>query len=78
MSAQIVEYLIVGAIVAGSAWYAGAKYLPKSWRRKLGQKQQASGCGSGCGSSSGCGSCETAQPVPPPDGKHRVITLHKA
>ena len=73
----MVENLIVALIVGGSAWYAGAKYLPASVRRKLGQKP-ATGCGSGCDS---CGSCESAAPgaasASAPAGKHRVITLHK-
>ena len=72
----MLEILIVGLIVGGSAWYAGLKYLPASWLRKLGKKKPASGCGSGCDS---CGSCESATaPAALPESKHRVITLHKA
>ena len=74
MIEQSIQYVIVGLIVGGSAWYASLKYLPKSWRRKLGQKPAAGGgCGSGCDA---CGSCETAAPAL--DAKHRVISLHKA
>ena len=75
----MLEILIVGLIVGGSAWYAGSKYLPASWLRKLGKKTPSSGCGSGCDS---CGSCDTptapTAPTAPPESKHRVITLHKA
>lgn len=66
------EYLIVALIVGGSAWYAGMKYLPAKWRRRLGQKKPAAGCGSGCDS---CNACADEKPAA---AQTRVIKLHKA
>jgi hypothetical protein len=66
----MVENLIVMLIVGASAWYAGARYLPATWR---GQKAKAkAGCGSGCDS---CNACAT--PVAEPTGR-RVIMIHPA
>lgn len=61
----MIENLIVMLIVGASAWYAGARYLPATWR---GQKAKA-GCGSGCDS---CNACET--PAVEPTGR-RVIMM---
>ncbi len=73
MVENLLQNLLVGLIVLAAAWYAGARYLPRSWRRKLGQKQAAAaGCGSGCDS---CGSCDSPAPAAT---KRRVIVLHKA
>lgn len=83
------QYLVVGLIVLLAAFYAGGKYLPVAWRRKLVYKLRDRGqgngrlakwldkdgsCGSGCDT---CGSCETGQPLPERDAKGRkVIQLH--
>ncbi|NHZ65002.1 hypothetical protein [Massilia genomosp. 1] len=76
----MLDYLIVGLIVAVAAWYAASKYLPNRLRNKLFGKKTASGgcgCGSGCGS---CGTCEDGPAAPrtnadaPPS--QRVIQLH--
>jgi len=84
----MVQYLVVGLIVLLAALYAGGKYLPVAWRRKLVYKLRDRGqgngrlakwldkdgsCGSGCDT---CGSCET-EPLPKTDAKGRkVIQLH--
>ncbi|NHZ41889.1 hypothetical protein F1609_17210 [Massilia sp. CCM 8693] len=77
----MLDYVIVGLIVAVAAWYAASKYLPKSLRNKLfGQNKASGGCGSGCSS---CGTCEdgpaaprTGADTPPGHNKRRVIELH--
>ena len=75
----MLEYVIVALIVSASAWYAGARYLPASLRRKLGQQPKA-GCGTGCDSGgTTCNSC-SSMPAPPAasvPGGRRVITIHK-
>jgi hypothetical protein len=84
----MVQYLVVTIIVLLAALYAGAKYLPVAWRRKLVYKLRDRGqgdgrvakwldkdgsCGSGCDT---CGSCET-EALPATDAKGRkVIQLH--
>jgi hypothetical protein len=84
----MVQYLVVAIIVLLAALYAGAKYLPVAWRRKLVYKLRDRGqgngrvakwldkdgsCGSGCDT---CGSCET-EALPATDAKGRkVIQLH--
>jgi len=84
----MVQYLVVTIIVLLAALYAGAKYLPVVWRRKLVYKLRDRGqgdgrvakwldkdgsCGSGCDT---CGSCET-EALPATDAKGRkVIQLH--
>jgi len=82
------QYLVVALIVLLAALYAGGKYLPVAWRRKLVYKLRDRGradgrlakwldkdgsCGSGCDT---CGSCET-EPLPEKDARGRkVIQLH--
>jgi hypothetical protein len=82
------QYVVVALIVLLAAFYAGGKYLPVAWRRKLVYKLRDRGqgngrlaqwldkdgsCGSGCDT---CGSCET-EPLPDKDAKGRkVIQLH--
>jgi hypothetical protein len=84
----MIQYLVVALIVLLAALYAGGKYLPVSWRRKLVYKLRDRGqgngrlakwldkdgsCGSGCDT---CGSCKT-EPLPEKDAKGRkVIQLH--
>jgi len=82
------QYLVVALIVLLALCYAGGKYLPVAWRRKLVFKLRADGkgegrvakwldkdgsCGSGCDT---CGSCET-EALPETDEKGRkIIQLH--
>jgi hypothetical protein len=82
------QYLVVALIVLLALCYAGGKYLPVAWRRKLVFKLRADGkgegrvakwldkdgsCGSGCDT---CGSCET-EGLPETDEKGRkIIQLH--
>jgi hypothetical protein len=83
----VVQYLVVALIVALAALYAGSKYLPAGWRRRMvhavsrgaGAESKmvkwldtGDSCGSGCDT---CGSCET-EPAPP-DNAQRVIKIHK-
>ena len=71
----MLDNLIVALIVGVSAWYAASKYLPASWRKRLGRDGGA-GCGSGCGSGcDSCNSCETPQTPAAPEGR-RVIKIH--
>jgi hypothetical protein len=87
----MLENLIVAVIVALAAVYAGAKFLPAGWRRRIvyllarrGAEQSAmaqwfnteSSCGGGCKS---CNACATpsADPAPPETAGQRVITLHR-
>jgi len=68
----MLEYVIVGLIVAAATLYVLKKYLPQTLRARLFGKApvQDAGCGSGCGS---CGSrCDT----PATPGKAQFITLH--
>lgn len=92
MAADILQYVIVAAIVVAAAVHAATKYLPAAWRRRIvhaltrrgfDQDKMAklfkteSSCGSGCGS---CGSCETDSAAPPPPDAptaRRVIKLHQ-
>jgi len=84
----MVQYLVVAIIVLLAALYAGGRYLPVAWRRKLVYKLRDRGqgngrvakwldkdgsCGSGCDT---CGSCET-EPLSATDAKGRkAIQLH--
>ncbi|MEX5745357.1 DUF6587 family protein [Massilia sp. X63] len=83
------QELVAGIIVALAVLYAGAKYLPDSWRRAIvhrlskGGKQSAlvkwldtsASCGSGCNS---CNTCGPAAPAPPPGkGSGKVIKIHE-
>ena len=84
----MIQYLVVALIVLLAALYAGGKYLPVAWRRKLVYRLRDRGqgngrlakwldkdgsCGSGCDT---CGSCET-EPLPEKDAQGRkVIQLH--
>ena len=70
----MLDNLIVALIVGVSAWYAASKYLPASWRKRLGRDGGA-GCGSGCDSCNSCNSCETPQTPAAPEGR-RVIKIH--
>lgn len=71
------QELLVGIIVVLAAVYAGAKYLPESWRRALVHRLSRGGRASAlanrlvawldtsasCGSGCGsCGSCATPEP----------------
>jgi hypothetical protein len=82
------QYVVVGVIVLLAALYAGGKYLPVAWRRKLVYRLRDAGqgngklarwldkdgsCGSGCDT---CGSC-APEPMPEKDEKGRkVIQVH--
>ena len=84
------QELAVGIIVVLAAFYAGAKYLPASWRRALVHRLSKGGresalvklldtsasCGSGCDSCKTCDTTEPAEPAPPP-GKGKVIKIHE-
>ncbi|UVW28478.1 DUF6587 family protein [Massilia sp. H6] len=78
------QELFVGIIVVVAALYAGAKYLPASWRRALVHRLSGGGRAStrakrlvawldtsaSCGSGCGsCASCATPQPTPPSSGE---------
>jgi hypothetical protein len=84
------QYLVVALIVLLALFYAGGKYLPVAWRRKVVFKLRADGkgegrvakwldkdgsCGSGCDT---CGSCATqAQALPETNAQGRkIIQLH--
>ena len=70
MLAQMLEYLVVGLIVARAAVYAGFKYLPKRWRaRRFNTKP---GCGDGCASCKACG-----EPSVPAPAAKRIIKLRE-
>ena len=79
----MLETLVVVLIVAAAAWFAVAKYLPASLRKRLGLAAGKAGCGSGCdncssnsgGGNTGCS--DTAAQSPPPSA-HRVIRIHAA
>jgi hypothetical protein len=68
----MLENVIVMLIVGGSAWYAGARYLPATWRGK--KAKPKAGCGSGCDT---CNSCATPAPALETAGR-RVIAIHPA
>lgn len=89
----MIQELAVGAIVAVAALYAGAKYLPAAWRRRIvfalsggaGESRLTrwlgteASCGSGCAS---CKACAPGDPEAPPAavpgaGARRVIKLHQ-
>ena len=90
---MIWQEAVAGIIVALAVLYAGAKYLPDSWRRaivhrlSLGGKQSKLAKGlvrwldtsASCGS--GCNSCNTCgptEPTPPPGkGSGKVIKIHE-
>lgn len=81
MAADILQYLVVAAIVAAAALHASTKYLPAAWRRRIvhalsrrgfNQDKLAklfkteSSCGSGCGSCGSCGSDSADSAGSPP------------
>ena len=83
----MIQYLIVGFIVAAAALYAAVKYLPRTWRERLVYKLSGgtgkgrivkwlgtdSSCGSGCDT---CGTCATT-PLPEKDAQDRkIIPVH--
>lgn len=80
----MLEYAIVGLIVAAAVLYAARKFMPAAWRKRisyrLGGGESALGrflnddasCGSGCDT---CKACEEPEPAAQ-DGK-RVIRIHK-
>ena len=81
----MLEYAIVGLIVAAAAFYAARKFMPAAWRKRLSYRLGGSdaalgrllntdpGCGSGCDTCKAC-----ADPAPAhADGK-RVINIHKS
>jgi hypothetical protein len=87
------QELVAGLIVALAVLYAGAKYLPDSWRRAIVHRLSQGGrqsrlanwlvkwldTSASCGS--GCGSCGTCGPAEPtlPAGKGggKVIKIHE-
>jgi hypothetical protein len=80
----MLEYAIVGLIVAVAVLYAARKFMPAAWRKRityrlggtgsrLGRMMNAdAGCGSGCDT---CKACDQTEPGAP-DGK-RVIAIRK-
>ena len=83
------QELVAGIIVALAVLYAGAKYLPGSWRRAIVHRLSKGGrqsklvkwldtsasCGSGCNS---CNTCGPSEPAPPPGkGNGKVIQIHE-
>ena len=83
------QELVAGIIVALAVLYAGAKYLPDSWRRAIVHRLSQGGrqsilvkwldtsasCGSGCGS---CKTCGPSEPAPQPGkGSGKVIKIHE-
>ena len=78
----MLEYVIVGLIVAAAAFYTVRKYMPAAWRKKLSYRAGGSettlgrmlNLDAGCGS--GCDSCKACADPAPDDGK-RVIKIHK-
>ena len=85
------QELVAGIIVALAVLYAGAKYLPDSWRRAIvhrlskGDRQSrlvkwldtSASCGSGCNT---CNTCGPSEPAPPPGkgkGNGKVIKIHQ-
>lgn len=90
---MIWQEAVAGIIVALAVLYAGAKYLPDSWRRAI-VRRLSSGrqsrlaswllrrldTSAGCGSGSGgCNSCSSGAPSKPtpPAGKGKVIKIHE-
>ncbi|MGZ8294841.1 MAG: DUF6587 family protein [Telluria sp.] len=83
----MLEYAIVGLIVAAAAFFAARKFMPASWRKRvsyrLGGSESALGrimnsdpsCGSGCDT---CKACADPEPMPETDGAKRVIKIHKS
>ena len=82
----MLEHLTVALIVALAAFYAGARYLPKSWReravfllakRGFEQSKMARWFNTQAECASGCASCKAcADPVQPEPLARRVIKLH--
>ena len=84
----MVQYIVVAIIVLLAALYAGGRYLPVAWRRKLVYKLRDHGRGNGrlaqwldkdgsCGS--GCDTCGSCAPAPLPEtgqNGRKVIQLH--
>lgn len=86
------QELIAGIIVALAVLYAGAKYLPDSWRRAIVQRLSSGGrqsrlaswlakrldTSAACGGG-GCNSCSSGAPSAPtpPAGKGKVIKIHE-
>jgi hypothetical protein len=69
----MVQYLVVAIIVLLAALYAGAKYLPVAWRRKLVYKLRDRGQGNGRVAKW----LDKTEALPATDAKGRkVIQLH--
>ena len=80
----MLEYAIVGLIVAAAAFYAARKFMPFAWRKKLSCRVGGTDSRFGrmlnpdSGRDSGCDTCKAcADPAPAPPGDKRVITIHK-
>lgn len=85
------QELAVIVIVAASALYLGAKYMPAGLRARIVLRLTRDGRpsrlarwldrsgGGACGGGSCAGGCAPKQPSaqPDPPGKYRVITLHQ-
>ncbi|RJG21940.1 DUF6587 family protein [Massilia cavernae] len=83
----MLEYAIVGLIVAVSAFFAVRGFIPASWRKhlsyRLGGSESALGrimntdpsCGSGCDT---CKTCADDEPAPAAEDGKRVIKIHKS
>jgi hypothetical protein len=82
----MLQYLVVGLVVALAALYAASKYLPAAWRRRIVHRLSHGAAGGGsklvkwfdtgasCGS--GCDSCKACEEPPAPAGEgKRVIRL---
>lgn len=84
----MLEYLVVGLIVAAAAFYAVRKYMPASLRKRLSYRLGGSesalgrmmnsdpGCGTGCDTCKACAD-DVPAAAAPADGK-RVIKIHRS
>ena len=77
------QTLIVFCIVAAAIVHAGTKYLPASWRQRVGRfltrigaRQPAAWFNAKSGCADGCSNCSSKPCAAPAASPQRVIKLH--
>lgn len=78
----MIENLLVALIVMLAALYAGVRFLPASWRRRLVSLLTRGATGGATAArwfsgESGCSSCDTCKACADPAPARHVVKLHR-